>query len=284
MPGSMEYILAAHDFGLSTMAILDTIQQFGYSTMTIEAVEACINSCREAPRREYHEPNYAFRLIDHICWNEEMDLEDVFYLLWNRGFPVASADEVAEAVEIFSRINSSLKAADKETAEWRKAVLTWYNFGFTVFEVHDRCRGTKTLKQVNKVICEGLPSFELARTGREWDEVARKFFLASYHLGMSSADILVDLNVHGFDQGEFGMIFLHELMKAENLIDEYRIVRDGAILTWASPDNEDLPVRVVHPAVTQVEGIGNEELFKQDWLSDGEGEDCKRRRGRHYSR
>lgn len=271
----MEYILAAHDFGIPTMAILDTLQQFGYSTLNIEAVEACINLCREAPRRKYIEPDYAFRLIDHICRTEEMDLEHVFHLLWNRGFPVASPDEVAEAVDIMYCMNSSLQDADKESAEWRKAVLTWYNFGFTVLEVHDRCRGTKTLKQVNKVICDELLPFELVRTGREWDEVARKFWLASYHLGMSFPDIILDLNVHGFDQGTFGIIFLHELMKSENLIDDYRIVRDGTILTWSSPDNKDLPIRVVHPVGIQVEGIGNEEIFKPDGFPDSEGEDHK---------
>ena len=281
MPGPMDYILAAHDFGLSTMAILDTIQHFGYSRMTIEVVEACINSCRENPRREYLESDYAFRLIDHIRKNEEMDLENLFLLLWDRGFPVANADEVAGAVEIFGQINISLKNADKETTEWRKAVLTLYNFGFTVFEVHDRCHGTKTLKEVQSAICEGLPSLELVRTGRDWDEVAQKFFLASYHLGMGLYDILLDFNVHGFDQGEFDIIFLHDVMKAENLIDEYRVVRDGTILTWAS--HEEFPVGTFHPAGIPVEEMENEESFKENGLSDSEGED-HRRRSRHCSR
>lgn len=174
----MEYILAAHDFGLSTMAILETIQQFGYSTMSIEVVEECINSYRENPRREYFEPDYAFRLIDHVRSNEEMDPEHLYNLLLNRGFPVASAEEVAGAAEILEYISESLETADKDTAEWRKAVLALYKFGFTVFEVYLRCGETKTLRQVYKVICEGLPSLESVRTGRAWDEEARKFFLA----------------------------------------------------------------------------------------------------------
>lgn len=273
----MEYILAAHDFGLSTMAILETIQQFGYSTMSIEVVEACIISCRENPRRDYFEPDYAFRLIDHVRRNEEMDPEHLFHLLLNRGFPVASAEEVAGAAEILEYINTSLETADKETAEWKKAVLTWYNFGFTVFEVYMRCSGTKTLKQVYKVIREGSPSLESVRTGREWDEEARKYFLASYHLGMGFDDILLDLNVHGFNQREYDMIFLHEIMKAERLIDDYRVVRDGTLLTWASPDDENLPVGANGGRV--VEG-----LREGDWPQDGEGEDCRWERGRNYSR
>lgn len=274
----MDYILAAHDLGLSTMAILDNIQQFGYGRMTIEVVEACINSCRETPRREYFEPDYAFRLIDYMRRNEEMEPEQLFHLLRNRGFPVASADDVAWAVEIFECINTALETADKETVERKKAVLTWYNFGFTIVEVHDWCRETKTLKQVRKVICEGLPSSESVRTGRDWDEIAQKFFLACYHLGMNFDDILLDLNVHGFDQGEFDIIFLHEIMKAERLIDEYRVVRDGTILTWTSPDNEDF-LRVG----TQVEEREKGEFFKENGLPDGEGEDYKRR-VRRYSR
>lgn len=276
MPGPMEYILAAHDFGLSTMAILETIQQFGYSTMSIEMVEECINSCRENPRREYFEPDYAFRLIDHVRRNEEMDPEHLFHLLLNRGFPVASAEEVAGAAEILEYINTSLETADKETSEWRKAVLAWYKFGFTVFEVYLRCGGTKTLSQVYKVICEGLPSLESVRTGREWDEEARKFFLASYYLGMGFEDILLDLNVHGFDEGEYDMISLHEIMKAERLIDEYRVVRDGNILTWASPDDENMPVEAI-------EERGDKEFWEGDWPQDGEGEDRRWERGRNYS-
>lgn len=276
MPGPMGYILAAHDFGLSTMAILETIQQFGYSTMSIEVVETCINSCRENPRREYFEPDSAFRLIDHVRRNEEMDPEHLFCLLLNRGFPVASADEVAGAAEVFEYINTSLETADKETAEWRKAVLAWYNLGFTVFEVYLRCGGTKTLKQVYKVICDGLPSLELVRTGREWDEVARRFFLASYHLGMGFDDILLDLTVHGFDHGEIDMIFLHDIMKAERLIDDYRVARGGIILTWASPDDENLPIEAI-------EESEDEELWKENWPQDGEGEVRRRERGRNYS-
>lgn len=130
MSGPMEYILAAHDFGLSTMAILETIQQYGYSTMSLEMVEKCINSYREKnpPRREYFELDYAFRLIDHVrCRNEEeMDPEYLFNLLMNRGFPVASAEEVAGVTEILEDINTSLETADKESAEWVKAVLAWY--------------------------------------------------------------------------------------------------------------------------------------------------------------
>lgn len=247
----MEYILAAHDFGLSTMAILETIQQYGYSTMSLEMVEECINSYREdPPRREYFEPDYAFRLIDHVRRNEEMNPEHLFHFLVNRGFPVANAEEVAGATEILKDINTSLETADKEDAEWRKAVLACYKFGFTVFEVYLRCRrgggggnGTKkTLRQVYKVICEGLPASALAsvRTaGREWDEVARKFFLTSYYLGMRFEDILLDLYVHGFDEGKYDMISLHKIMKAERLIDEYRLVRDGTILTWASACPDD---------------------------------------------
>lgn len=272
----MEYILAAHDFGLSTMAILETIQQFGYSTMSIEVVEECINSYRENPRREYFEPDYAFRLIDHVRSNEEMDPEHLYHLLLNRGFPVASAEEVAGAAEILEYISESLKTADKDTAEWRKAVLALYKFGFTVFEVYLRCGETKTLRQVYKVICEGLPSLESMRTGRAWDEEARKFFLASYHLGMGFDDILFDLNVHGFDQGEYNIIFLHEIMKAECLIDEYRVVRDGTILTWASPDDENLPVRAI-------EEREDEEFWEGNWPQDGEGEDRRWKRGRNYS-
>lgn len=285
MRGSINYILAAHDLGLSTMAILDTVQQCGYGRMTIEVVEACINSCRENPRREYFEPDYAFRLIDYIRRNEEMEPEQLFHLLRNRGFPAASADEVAGAVEIFECINTVLETADKETVEWKRAVLTGYNFGFTIVEVHDWCRETKTLKQVRKVICEGLPSSESVRTGRDWDEIAQKFFLACYHLGMSFDDILLDLHVHGFDQKEFDLIFLHEIMKAERLIDEFRVVRDGTILTWTSPENQDfLPVGAVHPAGTQVEEREMEEVFKENGLPDGEGGGHKLRRVRRYSR
>ena len=280
----MDYILSAHDLGLSSMAILDTVQQFGYGRMTIEVVEACINSCRENPRREYFEPDYAFRLIDYIRRNEEMEPEQLFHLLRSRGFPVSSADEVAGAVKIFECINTALEVADKETVEWKRAVLTWYNFGFTIVEVHDWCRETKTLKQVRKVICEGLPSSESVRAGRDWDEIAQKFFLASYHLGMRFDDILLDLHVHGFDQEEIDIIFLHEIMKAECLIDEYRVARDGTILTWTSPDNEDfLPVGAVHPAGTQVEEREKEGFFKEKGLPDGEGEDHKQWRVRRYS-
>lgn len=77
---------------------------------------------------------------------------------------------------------------------------------------------------------------ESVRTGggREWDEVARKFFITSYYLGMRFEDILLDLYVHGFDEREYDMISLHKIMKAEHLIDEYRVVRDGTILTWGA--------------------------------------------------
>lgn len=272
----MEYILAAHDFGLSTMAILETIQQFGYSTMSIEKVEECINSCRENPRREYFEPDYAFRLIDHVRRNEELDPEHLFHLLLNRGFPVASAEEVAGAAEILEEINASLETADKETAEWRKAVLAWYKFGFTFFEVYLRCGGNKTLRQVYKVICEELPSLESMRSGREWDEEARRFFLASYYLGMSFEDILLDFNVHGFDEGEYDMISLYEIMKAERLIDEYRVVRDGKILTWVSPDDENR-------LIGATEERGEKKFWEEEWSQDGEGEDRKWKRGRNYS-
>lgn len=264
MPGSMEYILAAHDFGLSTMAILETIQQFEYSTMSIGDVEACINLFRENPRREYFEPDYAFRLIDHVRRNGKMDPEHLYHLLLNRGFPVASPDEVAGTAEIFEFTNTSLETADKETAEWRKAVLACYNFGFTVFEVYDWCGGSKTLKQVYKVIREQFSSLESVRTGREWDEVARKFVLASYHLGMGLDDILLDLNVHGFDQGGFDIVHLHEIMKVERLIDEYRVVRDGTVVAWTSPDDEDLPVGAVHPTGTQEDEGENKELSEED--------------------
>lgn len=240
----MEYIFAAHDFGLSTMAILATIQQYGYSTMSLEMVEECINSYRENnPRREYFEHDYAFRLIDHVRRrnDEEMDPEHLFHLLLDRGFPVANAEEVAEAVEILEYINTSLETADKEKAEWRKAVLAWYKFGFTVSDIYLRCGGTKTLRQVYKVLCEELPPLESVRTGREWNEEARKFLITSYCLGMRLEDILLDLYVHGFDEGEYDIISLHKMMKAERLIDEYRVVRDGTILTWtsASPDDEE---------------------------------------------
>lgn len=258
MPGSWEYILAAHDFGLSTMAILETMQQFGYSTMPIEEIEACIYSCQGIPRREYFKPDYAFRLIDHVCRNEELDPEHLFHLLLNRGFPIASAEEVAGAAEVLEYMNALLENAAGGTKEWRKAVLACYNFGFTVFEIYLRCGGTNTLRQVYKVIRKELPSFELVRTGRKWDEEARKFFLASYCLGMGLDDILLDFNVHGFDQGEIDMIFLHEIMKAERLIDDYRVVRDGTILTWASPDDENL-------SVGEIEEREDQELREEDW-------------------
>lgn len=36
------------------------------------------------------------------------------------------------------------------------------------------------------------PAVEFVRTGRDWDEVVQKFFLASYHLGMGFDDILLE--------------------------------------------------------------------------------------------